>query len=147
MFFKAADALRQRFFARFGMKLLGENVSRQRERPARIWWRAISSDVSGHAGRCSAIRRSHLYSLALAVRPQTCKRNIELVEFRAGRGRLDPLTRPGRASRPGLRAAAPVHRPMANRKSITLLDQARSLPSRPVDDELDEEFAPSPQRP
>src|SRR5713226_8976319 len=92
---------------------------------------SISSDVRAMLA-LFCYRRSHLYSLALAV-AATCSER-ELVEFGGRVGStLYALSR-----EPAARAAPSSS--YGNRKSITLSTKPLST-FAPVDDELDEEFA------
>jgi hypothetical protein len=92
---------------------------------------SISSDVRAMLA-LFCYRRSHLYSLALAI-AATCSER-ELVEFGGRVGStLYALSR-----EPAARAAPSSS--YCNRKSITLSTKPLST-FAPVDDELDEEFA------
>ena len=92
---------------------------------------SISSDVRAMLA-LFCYRRSHLYSLALAI-ATTCSER-ELVEFGGHVGStLYALSR-----EPAMRAAPSSS--YGNRKSITLSTKPLST-FAPVDDELDEDFA------
>ena len=92
---------------------------------------SISSDVRAMLA-LFCYRRSHLYSLALAI-ATTCSER-ELVEFGGRVGStLYALSR-----EPAMRAAPSSS--YGNRKSITLSTKPLST-FAPVDDELDEDFA------